>query len=76
MKILEKQRQEAAQLGGEADHCADELSISQQESYKTLFGRKMHKSTMKKAEKALKIMEQIRDQTGACDDTNPQVLSL
>lgn len=53
MKLLEKQRHD------DGDNAIEELSISQQESYKSLFGRKMHKSTMKKAEKALKIMDKI-----------------
>jgi hypothetical protein len=60
LKLLEKEKSFGGAHDG-ADNGMDELSISQQESYQSLFGRKMHKSTMKKAEKALKIIEKIQD---------------
>lgn len=62
LKLLEKEKSQYGPNEG-VDQGIEELSISQQESYRGLFGRKMHKSTMKKAEKALKIIEKIEDQT-------------
>ena len=39
------------------------MPIHQQEKIRRMFDRKIHKSTMKKADKALKIIEQINIET-------------